>query len=521
LHLTILYQKEWGFLMTFKYTYAILSVKLLRKGAHWMIDEKIFLLGNGYPYLESYLTELYGERGKARHNLLRYWNSNEFKAGCRYANSLDAIPELNPKQIKNAIRREEFFKYLTANIQNKYDQLNEQRALTEDDYLEIAGIMGLCPGHTDWVDTLYPHLVDLFVCSKEQEYTILNSINSKKNIVSVMVNVMMDGIRDGQIIDYYGRNVMSQGYARNYFRGENAYNRTTKGSVFRGMPADAVDAEVFHLIGEIKIVEFSLWLNQLDCVRNWQYGDIFHGAIAQHYGISTNGIDVSSNLKVALFFACCKYDDNVKKWKPLDKSDFENEDSRQSIFNRGGDSRYGILFSAATDIAELKRVAKDADDIPFTRITPIGYQPFLRCPYQSGYIIEASDSYDMFQDISFTKIKFRHTEEFCQWIFNEMDEGRKIYPVEDMMTCEEVADKIKHSSVFTRKSFDVAFKFLNLDRNRQEEFITKLQANGYQLEEEVKWSSEHFIEKLNATWNAGDYEKELGINPVFRPGFCI
>jgi hypothetical protein len=57
-----------------------------------------------------------------------------------------------------------------------------------------------------------------------------------------MVNVLMDGIRRGQIIDYCGRQVMSQGYARNYFRGENSYNRTTKGSVFRGIPDDEKEA---------------------------------------------------------------------------------------------------------------------------------------------------------------------------------------------------------------------------------------------------------------------------------------
>jgi hypothetical protein len=334
-----------------------------------------------------------------------------------------------------------------------------------------------------------------------------------------MVNVMMDGIRSGQIIDYCGRQVMSQGYARNYFRGENAYNRTTKGSVFRGVPDDEKEAEVFNLVGKIKIIEFCRWLNKLDCVQNWPFGDVFHGAIAQHYGIPTNGIDVSSNFKVALFFACCKYDVKEKRWKPLDKADFENEDSRQSVFNRGGDSRYGILFSEAADIAELKRAATDVDDIPFTRVTPIGYQPFLRCPYQYGYIIEAGQSYDMFKDISFTKVKFRHTEEFCQWIFNEMDEGRNIYPIEDMVACEEVAEKIKNSSVFNRGAFEEAIKLMNIDR--KDEFIAKLQARGYQLEDDIKWSSEKFIEELNVAWNAGNYEKKLGVNPVFRFGFCL
>jgi hypothetical protein len=98
-----------------------------------------------------------------------------------------------------------------------------------------------------------------------------------------------------------------------------------------------------------------------------------------------------------------------------------------------------------------------------------------------------------------------------------MDEGRNIYPIEDMVACEEVAEKIKNSSVFTRGAFEEAIKLLNIDR--KDEFIAKLQARGYQLEDDIKWSSEKFIEELNVAWNAGNYEKKLGVNPVFRFGF--
>ena len=78
--------------------------------------------------------------------------------------------------------------------------------------------------------------------------------------------------------------------------------------MYRGLDAmEESCAKETLLIRIIKMLDFSLWISQLNCVKNWLHGDVFHGAIAQHYGIATNGMDVSSNLKIALFFACCYY----------------------------------------------------------------------------------------------------------------------------------------------------------------------------------------------------------------------
>lgn len=482
--------------------------------------EYIYPSSNGFDFLESYLTQLYGTRGSAKHNLERYRDGDEFRAGCRYATDIEQIPEITGDDIKNIINRQEMFKALSRDIQKRYDELQSNSTLTDDDYYEIAGIMGICPGHTAWMDTLFPHVVDGFVTSQAEADKIFKDVKKKSNVLKIMVDMMVCYLREGQIIRFEDRDVLSQGYASFFYRGESAYNRTTKPSISRKCPDDPKEAEMHYLIAAMKMIEFCGWLTNLDCVKHWAYGDIYHGAIAQHYGIPTNAIDVTPNLKVALFFACCKYDSSEKKWKPLKKADFEFEDSRPRVFARGGDSRYGILFSEAADIAELSRVSPNAG-IHFTKVEPIGYQPFLRCPYQSGYLIPAAFSYDMYKDVSFAKVKFRHTEELCSWIYNEMDQGKKIYPIEDMIGCEEVADKINHSDVFSEQSLDGAMQFLKIDVSRRNELTDKLKSKGIALKDTIEWLSKDKLERMNEAWMSGNYAEQMGITPTMKIGFSI
>lgn len=193
---------------------------------------------NGFDFLESYLTELFGERGSFRHNLERYHRSPEFYEACRFPSNIDEIPELTVETIHTQIERENFFRRQCQQVLSIYDQRSRDGAMTKEDYYEAAGIMGLCPGRVDWCDTLFPHMLDLFVSSDEEGQKLWEHAWQLPNIVQVMVMVMSDGLRHGQIIDYGGRYLWSQGYARNFFRGESAYNTQSRPSLFRGLPAD-------------------------------------------------------------------------------------------------------------------------------------------------------------------------------------------------------------------------------------------------------------------------------------------
>lgn len=483
-----------------------------------MRGQKIYLSSNGYEYLESYTKAIYGERGSFRHNLKRYLGGNEFAVPGRDPKSIDDIPEISFQDIKNQITREEYFKQLCNNVLSIYSQREKEGILNKEDYFEIAGIMGLCPGHCDWHETLFPHLVDLFVSSEEEGEQIRKSVEENANIVEVMVRAMLDGLFSGQVINYFGRNVWSQGYARNFYRGENAYNAQSRPSLFRGLPEDPEQAEICKVIRNMRIIEFSLWLNSLSFVKEWPFGDIYHGAIAQHYGIATNGLDITSDLKTALFFACCHFEN--EKWRPLRPDEYEAAASRNNIAKRGGDSKYGILFCAPADVANMSRMA-DLSDLRVTGVTPVGFQPFMRCSNQSGYIIEAGEPYDLYKDISFKKIKFRHTPQICEWIFKEMDEGKTIYPQEMFGTCEDIVETIRHQKNFSQKAFDATMEYMKLQKE-SERILLKLKERHISIVQKVIICDTERQAEIEKSYEEAFVHHEYSTMPVMiRPQFSI
>ena len=475
---------------------------------------------NGYDFLESYLTALYGERGTFRHNLQRYLSGKEFLNSCRAPTCIDDIPELTFETIRAQVVREAHFCNRCDHALAVYAKRQQEQKLTKDDYYEIAGIMGLCPGQYDWHETLFPHLVDLFVSSEKEGNEIWKSVEKQPNIIEVMVSVMSNGLRSGQIIDYYNRHLWSQGYARNYFRGENAYNAHSRPSLFRNLSGDPCKARLQKVIGNLQMIEFAIWLNGISFVQKWPYGDVFHGAIAQHYGIPTNGLDMTSDLKTALFFACCQYDSEKRKWRPLQQEEYKHADLRPAVKARGGDARYGIIFSAPVDVANMSRIA-NISDLRVTGVTPIGFQPFMRCSSQYGYIIEAGEPYDLYKDPSFSKHKFRHSPEICNWIFSEMDEGRHVYPQEMFGTCEDIVDTLKEQTLFSQQAYSMTLEHLKLEQYAVQ-IQAELEKQGVQIVSSVRLCTEDRRQELEQSyWNAYNNHIYSATSPSINIQFSI
>ena len=480
------------------------------------IASGLFICENGYQTLADTLELIYGERGSAKHNLERYFKSDEYYAGCHYASSIEQIPELTEDLIWQCVERQELFRRRAEQMQEQYDVLLSQGKMTHSEYEVVAGIMGVAPGQTDRTEVLFPHLMDLYVSSEEEAEEIYRCVREHPKPLELLVDRMMDSIRDGQIYTYNGHDVCAQGYARFYFRGENAYNARSIASMFRGRSEDPQAAEIQGVIAETKLCDFSIWLNQLDCVRQWPLGDVFHGAIAQHYGLATNGLDVTADLKVALFFACCTIDKESGQWRPLRANEYAAADSRPEVAKRGGDSRYGILFSSPADLCELSHAAHSGAP-HFTNVTPIGYHPFLRCAAQHGYLIETGSTYDMFRDPCFAKVKFRHSEALCEKIFNLMNRGKKIYPEEHDMDCEAVVRVIRGSKEYTQRALQCAMTHLHLPPEREAELSDKMSRYGYKQCDRIEWASPEVVERINQAWK----ETECPVNGKIRPGIVL
>lgn len=465
--------------------------------------QKIFPSGNGFAFLENFTKQIYGDRGGFGYNLERYFCSPEWRKACRQVKSVDQVPLLTETQLKQQIRWEAAMREKALRIQRFV--IEHGGAVSDDDYCAIAADMGLAPSPCPWEETLFPHVVDLWVSSEEESQAIQKQVEAHKETVASMGNMMLDALSDRQIISYAQpgtgrlRMMVSQGYARNFYRGENAFYGTSRPSLFRNIPSDPTEA-IFHRVrGFTRLYEFSLWIEQMDCVSRWPYGDVFHGAVAQHYGIPTNGLDITSDFKVALFFACCTFDKKANAWRPLRKDEFETIDSRSDVARLGGDSRYGMIFTAPVD---LSLMSKELDEprLHLTCPTPVGYQPFMRCDRQNAYIIEAGEPYDLYMDATFSKYRFRLTEELCQWIFREMKDGLAIYPNEGLADCATVIDDIKRLKQYSKVALEAAIQSY-VPSLPVEEAIFALKARGHICKQAVEWCSKETLEQIGAQYS--------------------
>lgn len=146
---------------------------------------------------------------------------------------------------------------------------------------------------------------------------------------------------------------------------------------------------------------------------------IYHLALAQHYGIATELMDVTSDKWVAAFFAATKYENDTY-------SPFTDEGK-------------GVFYTCM----------EENPDNPV--IHPIGIQPFSRPGEQRGYAVPMKEK-ENFENILFVE-EFRHYPEINEFIFNFSNRSRKLFP-DDILKSK--GDIIKKSRSFSRAAFDMA-----------------------------------------------------------------
>ena len=56
--------------------------------------QHLFVLGSGFELLPERLTQVYGERGSVQRAIAHFFASSEARGSCRYAETLDDIPEI-------------------------------------------------------------------------------------------------------------------------------------------------------------------------------------------------------------------------------------------------------------------------------------------------------------------------------------------------------------------------------------------------------------------------------------------
>lgn len=289
---------------------------------------------------------------------------------------------------------------------------------------------------------------------------------------------------------YYPHGVIiQQGGRRNYYRGENQIYPQSVPSLLRAIKSYTTkrEKELYRLVADMRIAEFSLLLQKFQHVREWAFGDVLYEPLAQHYGLETGWLDITSDFNVALFFATCFWEDG--QWKPLTKKQTEVDEKHQ----------YGMIFHMPSKMMQFRWLDAleklkpwtdeevgetdngnpmygklehpiyrgDVDNIVY----PIGFQPFMRCHMQYGYGIYMRTPHPLQEDNAFEKLRFRHSEKLSQSIFDLMEGGKKIYPHEGLKEANYIIDQIRGLTTFSKKAFDYALYHSHMFRMRDAEQV--------------------------------------------------
>ena len=155
--------------------------------------------------------------------------------------------------------------------------------------------------------------------------------------------------------------------------------------------------------------------------------------LAQHYGLSTDMLDVTSNFDIACFFATCYWDVATRTYRPVERANVP-----------------GILYR----IQPLPLIEMAANG----KFIHVGWQPFHRPEQQRAcaLIMQAGENFSKLPGVQL--VRFRQSEDVSNRIWKSFDKGRMLFPNDAAANLAEQAQCLMQ---FTRSQFDRAWAKLD------------------------------------------------------------
>lgn len=313
---------------------------------------------------------------------------------------------------------------------------------------------------------------------------------------------------------------------RHLFRGENQDYNFSEASLSRrcriksgknaGKRRSAREIEILHIIANMRIAQFRKFIWQFDIIPQWEgkLSEVNYKALAQHYGFETFLLDLTNDVKSALFFATCKWSND--HFEPLTEKDInQSESSKYGVIYHTPD--WMIDFINGTNFLKLhasfeKEKGRNRPSVIDTGLWDgvayqIGLQPFYRCHTQSGYVYPMKTIEDIRHNGQFERIRFPQTVEFSNQIFEMMDKGRMIYPNEGITQIMDILEQMGRTLTFSEDDLLFAYE---LDEADKKEFPTIDQLRSTLQSDEV----EHLIKDA---YGIADGRIMIGENEVEYP----
>lgn len=268
---------------------------------------------------------------------------------------------------------------------------------------------------------------------------------------------------------------MSQSPFR-YYRGQSKYHTPCQPSLYRKKKDGTYPTEEEVALHRIKTCEFALLLRShpvfCQVAQNLLVNPV---ALAQHYGLATEFLDITNSKWVAAFFACTRYDWETDSYKPVDK-DYEEG--------------FGVMY-----------ISKDFDqnNLPetfFDRNGVIGYQYFERPTKQSsfGYGLNLGEDFNLTP--YFDKVFFRHDMEASKMVYDMSYKQNRFIPRD---TLSKLAREISVSKEATRLALAICWQSYYQDKTPG--FLDEVCAqNGWKVREDNTPIAQFGEDEIAADW---------------------
>jgi hypothetical protein len=194
------------------------------------------------------------------------------------------------------------------------------------------------------------------------------------------------------------------------YRGEATRYATCMPSLLRGSPNDEWQIKARLTLERIKVAELELLLREhpFKAVADKRGFHIDYHALAQHYGIPTSLLDLTSNVEIAAFFAVARWDEEAGRSGPMKTGRFRPMETGTGVMYRFDWAAFGPGYSKFFE--------------------PVGFGPGLRPARQHAWTFRLRPGIDFQQVPHVSAFEFTHTKAASLELFEKFTHGASLYP---------------------------------------------------------------------------------------------
>lgn len=269
-------------------------------------------------------------------------------------------------------------------------------------------------------------------------------------------------------------------------------------TLYRQTPRPLTTAEIF--VWRMRFMIFRDLLDSHPLVKNFFKRHNFrldYEGLAQHYGLATSVLDLTSNLDIALFFAMTSYDSKNDCYHAYDD----------------GKEREGILYVFCPMRAN-EPTPGTLEEYLQSNITPIGLQPFLRPARQKGYALHIQPG----KSTKSWVYRFKFSCDDSREIFEKFNSGKDLWINDPLASKTKI---IKDICTFSFKLFDRTYDIFRPKGYSKTKLKKELAAQGFTLAKyaEAPVFSQEECQAFVSDWNshAGkEFCDSIGRRPWFE-----